>query len=417
MIRWAIAGAVFAVVVVDAAVGALGAQVTPLHLAALGALVGGVIGRRRRPRGPQATPSSGPIVLNRADCPYGCGSELPPRLRWNRTPCLGCERPLFVLSAVPGEGGDWFATVWPPPAIPRPPGTQDPADVFYVVTDAEALGYYRARGYDDVPAPRTSDPGAAGAALAGVGARNGGARTGEDDDLPPWISAALRRVLLGLAGLTLALVSVAVSPLALLAGPPWLAIVLVTLVTGGALAGYGMIEGRPVLGNARLVVRQRDETVIDRVRELAAAAEAGSQEVADDIRSGGRMERLAGRLLGVSNGLRIRTDRRGYRVLLDSRAGLLRANGMVKVEQLQETSTVDVTWKVSGRYLVGRLLLRPAELAVRHHLGDGEAEAIRDGACRALEVPDRDWRAFVDAAFRDPEAAAAILGIGSDPRT
>ena len=44
-------------------------------------------------------------VYNRSDCPYGCGAPLVPNLRWEATPCQGCGRPLYPLSAKVDEHG------------------------------------------------------------------------------------------------------------------------------------------------------------------------------------------------------------------------------------------------------------------------------------------------------------------------
>jgi len=72
------------------------------------------------------------FVYNRSDCPYGCGSPLPHDLRWIKTPCPGCGRPLYPLIAARDDG-------WPPAHVPQPFGLLlDDAVLLYVVTDEEA---------------------------------------------------------------------------------------------------------------------------------------------------------------------------------------------------------------------------------------------------------------------------------------
>jgi len=72
------------------------------------------------------------FVYNRSDCPYGCGSPLPHDLRWIKTPCPGCGRPLYPLTAARND-------LWPPPHVPHPSGLLlDDAVLLYVVTEEEA---------------------------------------------------------------------------------------------------------------------------------------------------------------------------------------------------------------------------------------------------------------------------------------
>jgi len=71
------------------------------------------------------------IVFNRSDCPYGCGAELP-NLRWQRTPCPRCGRPIYQLSSVVDEEG---RVLWPTASVPRSPEEGQPGvTVQYVVT-------------------------------------------------------------------------------------------------------------------------------------------------------------------------------------------------------------------------------------------------------------------------------------------
>jgi hypothetical protein len=75
------------------------------------------------------------VVYNRHDCPYGEGTPLPPKLRWQRTPCPGCGRPLFPLQAVLRDGVE----IWPPAHVPRPAQSDDHnRTVWYVVTEDDA---------------------------------------------------------------------------------------------------------------------------------------------------------------------------------------------------------------------------------------------------------------------------------------
>jgi hypothetical protein len=79
-----------------------------------------------------ATEAGARIVFNRSDCPYGCGAELPPKLRWQVTPCARCRRPLHQRSAIVDEEG---RVLWPPEGVPRPPDEgQHGVRVQYVVT-------------------------------------------------------------------------------------------------------------------------------------------------------------------------------------------------------------------------------------------------------------------------------------------
>ena len=80
------------------------------------------------------------IVFNRSDCPYGCGAELPSKLRWQATPCPRCGRPLHPLGSVSDDEG---RVLWPPASVPRAPEEGQPGvRVEYVVTDEE---YHEAR--------------------------------------------------------------------------------------------------------------------------------------------------------------------------------------------------------------------------------------------------------------------------------
>ncbi len=71
------------------------------------------------------------IVYNRPDCPYDCGEPLPPKLRWQATPCPRCGRALYPLSEVVNDAGE---VLWPPAEVPRPSEAGLPSvDVWYVV--------------------------------------------------------------------------------------------------------------------------------------------------------------------------------------------------------------------------------------------------------------------------------------------
>src|SRR4051794_38402422 len=59
----------------------------------------------------------------------------PPKLRWQRTPCPGCGRPLFPLSAVVPDGDE----IWPPDDVPRPPASHVMnATIWFVLTEEDA---------------------------------------------------------------------------------------------------------------------------------------------------------------------------------------------------------------------------------------------------------------------------------------
>jgi hypothetical protein len=85
------------------------------------------------------------VVYNRADCPYGCGEPLAPRLRWQATPCRRCGRLQYPLREVVAladgsldADGD-IRVLWPPASVPRPPDADQPGvDVWYVVGEEEA---------------------------------------------------------------------------------------------------------------------------------------------------------------------------------------------------------------------------------------------------------------------------------------
>jgi hypothetical protein len=78
--------------------------------------------------------SSTRVVYNRSDCPYGCGAPLAPNLRWIRTPCHGCGRRLYPLSATVDDDG---RVLWPPARIPAPPEAGLPDVVVWYVVGEE----------------------------------------------------------------------------------------------------------------------------------------------------------------------------------------------------------------------------------------------------------------------------------------
>ena len=83
----------------------------------------------------RATEADRRIVFNRSDCPYGCGAELPPKLRWQATPCPRCGRPLYPLGPVIDEEG---RVLWPPANVRRSSEEGQPGvRVQYIVTDID----------------------------------------------------------------------------------------------------------------------------------------------------------------------------------------------------------------------------------------------------------------------------------------
>ena len=83
----------------------------------------------------RATDGDPRIVFNRSDCPYGCGAELPPRLRWQSTPCPRCGRTYYTTGAIVDDEG---RVLWPPASIPRSPEEGQPdVRVQYVVSDED----------------------------------------------------------------------------------------------------------------------------------------------------------------------------------------------------------------------------------------------------------------------------------------
>ena len=74
-------------------------------------------------------------VFNRPDCPYGCGTPLASKLRWQATPCRGCGRPLYPVAAVVDDAG---RQIWPPSSVPRPPTVPPDAESWYVVREEDA---------------------------------------------------------------------------------------------------------------------------------------------------------------------------------------------------------------------------------------------------------------------------------------
>src|SRR5436190_22791312 len=84
----------------------------------------------------RATEADPRIVFNRSDCPYECAAELPPKLRWQVTPCPRCRRPFHTFGSIHDDEG---RVLWPPASVPRSPEEGQPGvRVKYVVTAEEA---------------------------------------------------------------------------------------------------------------------------------------------------------------------------------------------------------------------------------------------------------------------------------------
>ncbi|HEX5827210.1 MAG TPA: hypothetical protein VFY23_06795 [Candidatus Limnocylindrales bacterium] len=72
-------------------------------------------------------------LLDRDDCPYGCGTPLSPDLRWSGTPCVGCGHPLHVRADDPRA-----TTARPAGAYPDPDMTASGEQVWHVMTETES---------------------------------------------------------------------------------------------------------------------------------------------------------------------------------------------------------------------------------------------------------------------------------------
>ena len=82
-----------------------------------------------------ATETEPRIVFNRTDCPYGCGAEVPLKLRWHVTPCPRCQRPWHLESSLQDAEG---RPLWPAASVPRPPEAGQPGVLIeYVVTEED----------------------------------------------------------------------------------------------------------------------------------------------------------------------------------------------------------------------------------------------------------------------------------------